>query len=254
MGEQGCRACGQTFDYGAQPPPVPTAAQVAEAIAEHAARRHAQAQAQAQAAAQQAAQAAQHAQPPPAAPPQPRAQPVQPQPPPPQPQRAPPSTSSPSFMAAPDDFDSGRADAVGSVPREAIPGFIDSTLFGAYTPRHVDVDLVEGLELTARDDERDGSTVSSGVDPMFEHASLRVETETHPEVMPGLVDSTLFAAYVPENVEVIPMGELEASTSVRRKKTARDDEGLGRVACPSCGTVHKLPRCPACGATHPGSR
>lgn len=139
-GQRRCPACGTTFDYGPAPPPEPTPAQVQEALMA------ADIQAQIQ------AQSGPH----PAAPGVPAA--------PAAPAIRPPATARPAMASAyapvsvpsgaplvDDDFiDRGRYDEQSTAPVqvEDIPGFVDSTLFKAFTPDVVETEVVDGLELS----------------------------------------------------------------------------------------------------------
>lgn len=153
--------------------------------------------------------------------------------------------------------DSGQADFVDTgryagtneaVQTEAIPGFIDSTLFAAFTPKEDASTRMEGLEGTAHDG--GDAPVLTG-DPRQLGVELTAQEavgEVAVEDIPGFIDSTLFAAFTPETVETQEVAGLEKSPSRPRafaSEAADGDDG----ACNSCGTKFPLDRsrCPSCG-------
>ena len=223
-GQRQCLRCGERFDYGPSAPPEPTPQQMQEALA------HAQLQHAAIAAPQPAHTA-------PTAPPPARV--------------ASPAASPPRE----DLIDRGRFDeAQGvAVQPEAIPGFIDSTLFAAFTPKDVAVERLADLESTQVD-----GAEAQGAPAMAPKAfGLELELTSHAAAgdvtrddIPGFIDSTLFAAFTPAHVETeTPEGleVLPTASAVRPAKRPRGgDDGLG--ACSDCGARHDRTVCPACGA------
>lgn len=149
-----------------------------------------------------------------------------------------------------DFVDTGRYTMVREpVQTEAIPGFIDSTLFAAYTPKEDSSTRMEGLEGTAH--EGGDAPVLTG-DPRQLGVELTAQQEVGEvavEDIPGFIDSTLFAAYTPATVETQEVAGLETSPSRPRvfTKAAGDDE---ETPCASCGTKYPLERsrCPSCGS------
>ncbi|MFZ9888061.1 MAG: hypothetical protein ACO3JL_11215 [Myxococcota bacterium] len=228
-GQRSCMHCGTTFQYGPQAPPEPTMAQVQLALA--------------------TAFAAQGgpALPPPAhgaPPPSTRVQAG--------PMIASDATPGPAYNAAEETFDTGRYDLAtqAQVTTEAIPGFVDSTLFKAFTPTNVETEQVEGLEATGFGMVRDA--------PPAEF--VPVETTSYGEVglvateaIPGFVDSTLFKAFTPSSVETEVVEGFEAGASAFSLRPARRvvaaDDG---TACSECGTHHQSSLCPTCGARRRG--
>jgi hypothetical protein len=218
-GQRRCPACGTTFDYGPTPPPEPTPAQVHEA--------HAFAQSQLAPSLTAAAPAAARA------------------------REAMPLDATADFL------DTGRFDDVpdSQVVPEAIPGFIDSTLFKAFTPAHVDVEAVDGLEQTAYDGGGAGVFLSEA--PPVEHTSLGAVGEVATEAIPGFIESTLFKAFTPAVIQTEAVEGLEISTSAAAsgQRPARAPAGGGKGAglpCRDCGMAHDETSCPACGARRRG--
>lgn len=91
-----------------------------------------------------------------------------------------------------------------------------------------------------------------------EHQSMQANLVDDPsqEVpMPGLIDSRLFGAYVPQGVDAPPMEGMEQDRfdldkPLRPKKSTGptrpdDDDWVG--FCPACGINLKVQRCPQCG-------
>lgn len=212
-GQRQCMRCQERFDYGASPPPEPSADQIREALA------HTQAALQAQ---QQAAQV----------PPVPQAPPV--------------------AQASADLIDRGRYDDALATPvqTEAIPGFIDSTLFAAFTPKEVAVERLADLESTQVADE--GAPVPAepaGLE--LELTSYGEVGEVQGEAIPGFIDSTLFKAFTPDHVETETPEGLEVLPTAFAARASRASVPAGEdglVACRDCGTPHDRAVCPACGA------
>lgn len=215
-GERKCRACQQPFDYGASAPPEPSEQQVAHVVA--------------QLRAQIAAQRAQAQQ---------------------QPQAAPPAA--PSGGAA-DFVDSGRFDEATArdVEPDEIPGFVDSSLFAAFTPKTVQVAAVDGLEQTSQQDVGE-VFVQRSADVVPTRAAEVGEVST--EEIPGFVDSSLFAKFTPAEVQAQHVDGLETGPALRKAKpkAARgagepaDDFEMDEIRCHSCGSKSKVYRCRACG-------
>lgn len=237
FGERNCRSCGQAFNYGARNPPEPTFAQVVEALraAGH------PAPSLDESAAPAAAQAAYLGAP--AAPaPHPRSI----------PSGAPvndlPAPAGPAIAG----LDSGRFERVGEVRVDDIPGFIDSSLYAAFTPKHVETAPVAGLD-SGRAVEVGQVRVApvQGVEPTAKDAVGEVPVED----IPGLFHSDfLRAPEVPLRTQSID--GLEVSVSAARATAAgkpaarrKGSKELGNCTC-NCGTTHRLPRCPSCGTPH----
>jgi hypothetical protein len=233
FGEKSCVHCGQTFQYGASAPPTPTQAQIDEAL------RVARAPPRANAGlaqAQQSLDAAVRA----------RTQ-----------QSVPPGTSPGAPRGgAPtggtvEGLDTGRFGDVGTVESEEIPGFIDSTLFKAFTPAHVDTQQVNGF---------DGGRFAE-VGQVAMAAPVGLEATARDDVDVGFVGtvSGIFGSdiYDTRNVEVQPppVDGLDASPSVQRATKLKrvTDENLEKIVC-RCGETHRLPRCPSCGTAHPSRK
>ncbi len=147
--------------------------------------------------------------------------------------------------------DRGRYDDVSAAPvqTEDIPGFVDSTLFKAFTPDVVEVDRIEGLEQTSYD--AAGAAVVATEYVPVEHTAQASVGAVSVEDIPGFVDSTLFKAFTPdvvesEAVEGLEVSESAAASRARPTKKRSDDGGLR--ACSDCGTPHDKVICPSCGA------
>jgi hypothetical protein len=239
FGERFCRSCGQNFDYGPTPPPAPTPEQVVAVL-------------QGLGLLPTAA--------PPVAPVVPvvAVTPVMPagdvvtaRPAPPRvvsvPEGAP-------VGGDPAGIDTGRFH-VGDVVAEDVPGLIDSTLFAAYTPAHVDVEAVPGLETTSFDGVT--GTAATLALPGLETSHIDVG-DVVVDTVPGVYHSDMFAAGV--DIAAGAAGAaavLEVSPGalrpVRSPSSARrgPNDPLPRMACPGCGTLHAAPRCPSCASAHP---
>lgn len=198
------------FDYGASPPPEPTSAQVFDALA-----------------------GASAASTPPTTtttPPAPIA-----------------STASEGPTLA--GLDTGRFE-VGEVPIDDVPGLIDSTLFKAMTPDHVDVTPLSGLELTMQVG-GDVPVTPTHIPGLEARADDVGAVDVAP--VPGLFGSDLFRTDVDIGAGAAAAGDiLEVSPNAARRKTKAVDDGPRRVVCASCSTVHFLARCPSCGTAAPG--
>jgi hypothetical protein len=247
LGERACRNCGQPFEYGPSPPPVPSTEQIVEAL------RAAGVLPAAGPPAPTPASSSDVLAPPvdvavrPAAvrPAAVRAAVSVPD-------AAPVVEAAPAVAAAPAGVDSGRFH-VGDVVPDEVPGLIDSTLFAAWTPAHVDVEAVPGLETTA---------VAAAVavpaarltDLELAHAAVgdvavdRVPGVYHSDMFAAGVDVVAGAAAAGPVLEVSP-GALRPTARAARKASGAD--GLTRLACPGCGTVHAAARCPSCATAHP---
>ncbi len=145
--------------------------------------------------------------------------------------------------------DTGRySGAEAPVQTEAIPGFIDSTLFAAYTPKEDSSTPMAGLEGTAYDA---ADTPVLTADPRqmgVELPSQAAVGEVEVEDIPGFIDSTLFAAYTPPTVQTEAVAGLETSPS-RPRAFQSSGADVESSACVSCGTGFALDRsrCPSCG-------
>ena len=218
FGERRCRSCGQSFDYGATAPAEPTPEQVHDALVAAGMLRVADAA------------------PAPAGPPPAVAPPA-----------VPPSTAAAAVLVAPmPGLDTGRYEATGDVPVQDIPGFIDSSLFAAFTPKNVDVMPLAQLERTSNDGVGDVAPV---VTPGLERTRQDVDAAVPLMPLVAIEHTALVAAAVP--VPVVPVPELEASLRARRagepapRVLARGE--LAAVICRSCGHRHAHQRCPQCG-------
>lgn len=235
FGERNCRTCGQAFNYGARNPPEPSFAEVVEAL-----------------------RAGGHAPPsldsevPRAVPPNAAYRAATPAP-------APHPRSIPSGAPVSDaptmaGLDTGRFEPVGEVSIPDIPGFVDSSLYRAFTPAHVDVQQVADLD-TGRAADVGAVRVQlvPGVEPTAKEAVGAVPTED----IPGIFHSDfLRAPEVPiivaaiDGLERSPRAEHRTSaTGPAGRRKGRSAGELEPCTC-NCGTTHRLPRCPSCGTRH----
>ncbi len=250
FGERQCRSCAQPFNYGATPPPEPSPEQVQHAIATLRQQMAAQQQVQQQQAQQQQAQQQQDA----------RQRAMQDQ----ALEQAAARRANTAAGAA-DFVDTGRFDSAtaGEVEPEEIPGFVDSSLFAAYTPKTVNVAAIEGLEKTARDEVGEVAVQRSA--DMVPTSAARVG-EVTTEDIPGFIDSSLFAKFTPDHVDVqlvdgldiggggnlrktaLPSaaGAMGASRGGRPGRRLTGEGDLEEIRC-VCGAKSKSTRCPACG-------
>lgn len=227
-GQRQCLRCGERFDYGASPPPEPTPQQIHEALA------HAGGPAAPAAA-------------PPAPPP-----PVAPQPP------LAPAAVQAQAAAEEDLIDRGRYDdsQAAQVHAEEIPGFIDSTLFAAFTPKEVAVERIADLESTQVEDAGAPTTIEPQALEL-EQTSFQAVGDVQGEDIPGFIDSTLFKAFTPAEVqtetpdglEVLPTAFSTRAGTATPARAAADDE---LEPCSDCGARHDRVVCPACGARRRG--
>jgi hypothetical protein len=230
FGERICRKCGQTFQYGANPPPQPSYAQVVEALAAVGL-------------------------PPPPGPQQQSSSPPQQQP---QPQPQPRAQQSANPFGA--DLDHGRFEDVGDVDIPDVPGLLDSGIFKIFTPEHVDAAPVFGLDSGRFEDVGD---VRAVVTPGLELAPRDEIGDVFTQPPSGLFHSDIF--HTDGDAATGTMPDLELSTSAsapprsatsttsdaaKAKKLKRKEDDLGTIVC-RCGERHRLPRCPACGTSHP---
>jgi len=142
-------------------------------------------------------------------------------------------------------LDTGRLAAVGAVDVEEIPGFIDSTLFAAYTPRSVDVATMPGLEVTRQAEVQVQTRMLSDIDGQPVPVGDVVTQE-----VPGLFGSDLFRADVDIAAGASASPSLDVTTNSRPTKKSASSQGR-RVVCASCATIHHLSRCPSCGTAAP---
>lgn len=220
FGERRCRSCGMPFDYGAAPPPEPTAAQVFDTLSLLGA--------------------------PPSTPPSPN-QPSQP----PRPAPPPVASSTPPRQANTDampGLDTGRYE-VGEVEIEDVPGFMDSTLFKSMTPDHVDAAPIPGLEITSQSG--GDAAVRPEVIPGLEGRAEDVG-EVFPAAIPGLFGSDLFQAGVDVAAGAGASSEFLDVTPNAGRVIKDKDHGKVRTICATCSSVHFLSRCPSCGTAAPG--
>lgn len=227
FGERRCRSCGMTFDYGAEPPPEPTQADIFDALLS---------------APEPAAQPT-PAPRPSAATPQPR--PTAPITPPPRP-----ATQAPGGATL-EGLDTGRF-SVGEVAIEDIPGFIDSTLFRGMTPDNVDAAPIPGLEVTR---------VALGDVPEIKHLDVdagRADVGEVPQMaaIPGLEGASMFRVNIDfaaggEHSDMLQVSHLIVHPKSDAKSAHTDELNLSRIVCSNCGLAHAKPRCPTCGTPHP---
>jgi hypothetical protein len=230
FGERACRSCGLVFNYGASAPPEPTEAEVFDALLS-------------------AQPAATSPKPAPELAPAPAPAPA---PVPPAARPAPVSTQTaprePAVATMPG-LDTGRF-SVGDVDVDDVPGLIDSTLFASFTPAHVDVAPIPGLEVN-RVDTADVRVVPLDVD----HGRVDDVGEVATQAIPGIYGSDMFA----DHVDIAAGGEASPSLEVShirvraKPSEARavvDEQNLRTIACMSCGTMHSRTRCPACATPH----
>ena len=147
-------------------------------------------------------------------------------------------------------LDTGRF-SVGDVDVDDVPGLIDSTLFASFTPAHVDVAPIPGLEVNRVDDVGDVRVARLDVD----HGRVDDVGEVATQAIPGMYGSDMFA----DNVDIAAGAEASPSLEVShirvraKPSEARavvDEENLRTIACMSCGTMHSRTRCPACATPH----
>ncbi len=207
-GERQSRSCALPFDYGPNPPPEPSADAVVDVLMSV------------------------------DLPPLPGA----------------PAVTAPSPAAQPRDvdvgtmpgLDNGRSADVGDVVSEDIPGFIDSTLFAAYSPADVDIGTMPGLEATRQADVQVRTRMLSDIDGQPVPVG---DVVTQPVV--GLFGSDLFRADVDVAAGASASPSLDVTTNSRPTKAANT---VGRrVICATCATIHQLSRCPSCGTAAPES-
>ena len=235
FGERNCRTCGQAFNYGTRDPPEPSFAEVVEAL-----------------------RAGGHAPPtlddavavaPPVNAPYRTAAPA----PAPHP-RSIPSGAPVSDVPTMAGLDTGRFEPVGDVRVDDIPGFVDSSLYRAFTPAHVDVQQVADLD-TGRAADVGAVRVQlvPGVEPTAKEAVGAVATED----IPGIFHSDfLRAPEVPiivaaiDGLERSPRASHRTSTAAPAGKRQGKSAGAFEPCTCNCGTTHRLPRCPSCGTPH----
>jgi hypothetical protein len=147
-------------------------------------------------------------------------------------------------------LDTGRFE-VGEVPIDDVPGLIDSTLFKAMTPDHVDVAPISGLELTMQVG-GDVPVTPAHIPGLEARADVGDVVDIAP--VPGLFGSDVFRADVDIGAGAAAAGDvLEVSPNAGRRKAKVQDDGPRRVVCASCSTVHFLARCPSCGTAAPSA-
>jgi hypothetical protein len=212
FGERQCRTCAMPFDYGSNPPPVPSASDVFDTLMS--------------------------ADLPPTSPPSPS----------PTPPRSATSIVAPALqepsMPTLEGLDTGRLDVVGDVEVEEIPGFIDSTLYAAWTPRDVQVAPLLDLETTATTTPAVRTQLLPDLDRTIEVGDVVTEA------VPGLFGSDLFRTDVDFAAGASASAALDVTPNTRKAKV-RTSSSERRVACASCGTVHAFARCPSCGTAVP---
>jgi hypothetical protein len=163
------------------------------------------------------------------------------------------ATTPPAPPPAPDvaplaGLDTGRFE-VGEVPIVDVPGLIDSTLFKAMTPDHVDVAPISGLEPTTQAG-GDVPVATAPIPGLEARADAVGAVDVAP--VPGLFGSDLFRTDVDIGAGAAAAGDvLEVSPNAARRRTTVDSDGPRRVVCPSCSTVHFVARCPVCGTAAP---
>jgi len=142
-------------------------------------------------------------------------------------------------------LDTGRQAAVGDVDTEEIPGFIDSTLYAAWTPRTVDVATMPDLEVTRQADVAVHTRMMSDIDGQPIPVGDVVT-----EAVPGLFGSDLFRAGVDIAAGASASPSLDVTTNSRPTKKPSSSSGR-KVICATCATIHQLSRCPSCGTAAP---
>ncbi|MCC7071348.1 MAG: hypothetical protein IT383_08495 [Deltaproteobacteria bacterium] len=234
FGERTCRGCRQPFNYGTRNPPEPSAAEIAEAL-----------------------RAAGHAGPGPHAPAPPPSQ---------APNRGAPAAPAPHPRSIPSGapvrdapalagLETGRFEQVGAVLADDIPGFIDSSLYAAFTPKHVDVAPVSGLDPGRADDV---GAVRVAAVPGLEATGRDQVGAVPTEDVPGLFHSDFLRApdlaLAPGTIEGLEASPRAARTPAGAKagRRGKGTDELPAITC-QCGTIHRLPRCPSCGTRHRGA-
>lgn len=209
VGEPTCRSCGQLFNYGASPPPVPTPAQIHQALAQ---------------AAQQAA--ATHQAMPAEQPSQPMQQPA-------------------GGMSQASSQDSG---------------FIDADRFDGKAGHPVGHGSMEGLEPTHFSQVHIQVATGQGIpgfittdDELAEKEAQRmpsVPSVQTGDIWNGMLDQSLYGAYVPEEIEVQGLQDVERFDSSHRVRPSnrKDLAASDLVVCSDCGTETRATLCPHCGA------
>jgi hypothetical protein len=204
FGERQCRTCAMPFDYGSNPPPVPSATDVFDSLMS--------------AELPQVPTSSSAASAPPRAP----------------------------SMPTLEGLDTGRLAVVGHVDVEEIPGFIDSTLYAAWTPRDVHVAPLRDLETTATSTPAVRTQQLSDLDRTIEVGDVVSEA------VPGLFGSDLFRTDIDFAAGAAASAALDVTPNTRKAKAkAKTSSAPRRVACASCGTVHPFARCPGCGTVAP---
>jgi hypothetical protein len=242
LGERRCRTCGQPFDYGAVAPVEPNAAQIAAALGAFPSM--APPSGPAFVAAAQPASSDQdsvfgalgdaHAAIRPALS-----------------SGAPPAALlNPGTVEPGLELDTGRH-SVGVVVPDEVPGLIDSTLFAAWTPAHVDVEIVPGLEPTASTRDDGQTFVNTLID--LEQTGVGAVGPVAIELVPDVFHSDIFRADVDVIAGASQAGDLlEVSpVAARRGRSSSTNGGRARAPCPGCGILHDAPRCPSCATAHP---
>ena len=209
-GERKCRSCAMAFDYGADPPPEPSADAVLDVLMSV------------------------------DLPPMPGATTPLSRPP------APAPAHIGVDVGTMPGLDSGRQDAVGDVEVEEIPGFIDSTLYAAWTPRTVDIATMPGLEATRQAEVTVQARMLSDIDGQPVPIGDVVT-----EAVPGLFGSDLFRADVDIAAGASASPSLEVTTNSRPTKRPLSSSAGRRIMCATCATIHQLSRCPSCGTAAP---
>jgi hypothetical protein len=222
-GERQCRQCGEPFNYGPAAPPEPTPAQIMEALS-----------------------AASGGDAPVSSPTGIRA-----------PARAAAAPAALSTTPVDPMIDTGRAQKVGAVATEAVPGLIDSRLFGAMVPENIQVETMPGIERTVADDvplmANDASMAGFLDTGRFDEATEAPAVPT--EAVPGLIDSRLFGAMVPDNIAIPTMDDVErqANSGTRGGPAGAGEVGdaTGTVVCADCGAkrLAQHNNCPDCGSS-----
>jgi hypothetical protein len=136
-------------------------------------------------------------------------------------------------------LDTGRAQQVGAVSVEDIPGFQESSMFAAMTPAHVTTQAVAGLETTAQ--AKVGDVFAAPQPSGLFHSDFMKAPE-------GVPTQQI------DGIEGHPAsGTRTAKAAPAKGKGKKGGVELEKVVC-RCGEPHRLSHCPSCGTIHPDLR
>lgn len=216
VGEPNCRACGQLFNYGAAPPPAPSPNDIAAALA--------------------AFQTAQPA--------QPTLEPVV-------------QDAAPSMQGNPPAQQPGFNAA--APPEPAEESFVDADRYDAPVNSVNEISIIDGLEPTHFAEVDVHVSAGEGVpgfistdDELAEKDAQRV-TSAPPQtadIWGGMLDQSLYGAYVPEHVDTPGLQDVERFDTAHRMRVSskQDTKASDLVVCSDCGTETRSTLCPQCGA------